>query len=131
MCRTKRRTSQKDTLSGTLGPKSIKLRSEKSTQNHKKCGLGVAWEALGRGLGGILGPTAAQESKRETHLGSLAHLGVPKGPPLRTLLSTLFAIFGVFLSRVFEALFWRLLRWYVLMLFAVFLERPSLRRMLF
>ena len=67
-------------------------------------------ETLGRGIGGILAPRAAQESKRETNLGSLAHLGVPKGPPWGTLFFYIFlVIFGVFRSRFFEALFWRLL----------------------
>ena len=90
-------------------PQTYQASSRQSTHNHQRWGLGVAWEALGGGLGGILGPRAAQESKRETNLGSLAHLGVPTGPPLGTLFSTCFAIVGVSLSRVFEALFWRLL----------------------
>ena len=51
-------------------------------QNHQKSSLGVAAEALGRRLGGILAPRAAEESKRETNLVSLTHLGSPKGPPL-------------------------------------------------
>ena len=59
-----------------------------------------------------MAPRAAQESKRKTNLGSLAHLGVPKGSPLGTMFSIFFVIFGVFLSLFFSKLclggFWAL-----------------------
>ena len=94
--RTKRRKSQNDALSRTLGPQIIKLRSEKSSQNDKTCGLGVAWEALGRGLGGILAPGAAQ--------GHIDSPWVPKPPPLGDPIFDMFRDIGCFVeSFSFEA----------------------------
>ena len=98
----------------------------------------MAWEALGRGLaptskngapvrtGALLTILAFFGEKIDMHGtrartpflvisafwceagGSLAHVGVPKGPPLGTLFSTMFVIFGVssdslFRSSVLEA----------------------------
>ena len=123
--------------------KIIKLRADKatqnyqtssrnSTQNHQNGALGWLGKPLGEVLEAFWVP-GPQESKRETNLGSLAHLGIPKGPPLGILFSTLFITVGIFSescfrSSVLEASglyfswIWGVCWWYCLMFFSVFLD---------
>ena len=79
----------------------------KSTQHHQKWCLGVAWEALGRGRGGIGPPRRAKG--RQTLVRWLT-LGSPSVP----LWGHFFSMFLIMLNVsewffLFEALRWRLL----------------------